>query len=911
MEDILREDLFEGLDADLLHYGTPRHSGRYPWGSGDNPFQRNAGIYAEVQRMKAEGASETTIKEAMGWRSVEDIRGFMAAEKNARTAAMVAQALRWKDKGMSNVAIGERLGIAESSVRSLLGPATKMRLEMRDNLSSFLKEQVAKNTYVDVGKGTELHIPGSNVSASQLNQALHDLSHEGYQLHNIKMEQVTTGKDTTMLVLTPPDTTWADTMAHRADIRSVAGWTDNGGETFNELKQPVLVDSDRIQVAYDSVRDGVIQIRRGVEDLNMGNASYAQVRILTDTGVPDDKTGSTQRYLKGMAVYADDLPAGVDILYHSNKSPGTPPSDVFKTLQNPDDLIQPWKADTRFEKQKPYTDADGNERRSALNLVSEEGTWNDWKAPLSSQMLSKQSVELAKKQLGQDYDNHLAEFETLRSLTNPVVRQKLMEDAAGKFDKAAEDLSAAGLPRTSQNVLLPVPSLRENEIYAPRYNQGERVVLIRHPHAGTFEIPELVVNNNNPEARKFMRNAVDAVGINPSVAQQLSGADFDGDTVLVIPNPKREIATSTYPEQLAKFNPKEMYPEYEGMKVMTHRQTQLEMGKISNLITDMTLKGATLEEVIRADKHSMVVIDAEKHHLNWKQSESDQGIMQLKEKYQREVGKVGLGASTIISRAGGEKHVPEIKRFDTDPETGGLIAVESKRTKMIPIKDRSGDVVGYKEVPRTTETTKMADTPDARLLMSDQRFPIEMAYADYANQMKALANETRRQAKEGTPIPYSPSAAKVYASEVDTLNAKLRVAQANKPLERQAQVLANAEVRMRFKSDPDLSPDQRKKIKSQALATARDTVGAKRDKFIVTDNEWKAIQSGAINTTKLRSIMEVADSDRLRELSTPRKSATPDVSIARIQALLGAGLTQAQVAEKLGISVSTVNRHAK
>ena len=29
----------------LMHYGTPRHSGRYPWGSGENPYQRNGDFY--------------------------------------------------------------------------------------------------------------------------------------------------------------------------------------------------------------------------------------------------------------------------------------------------------------------------------------------------------------------------------------------------------------------------------------------------------------------------------------------------------------------------------------------------------------------------------------------------------------------------------------------------------------------------------------------------------------------------------------------------------------------------------------------------------------------------------------------------------------------------------------------------
>lgn len=55
---------------------------------------------------------------------------------------------------------------------------------------------------------------------------------------------------------------------------------------------------------------------------------------------------------------------------------------------------------------------------------------------------------------------------------------------------------------------------------------------------------------------------------------------------------------------------------------------------VSNLITDMTIKGATDEELCRAVKHSMVVIDAVKHKLGYKQSEIDNDIESLKKKYQ-------------------------------------------------------------------------------------------------------------------------------------------------------------------------------------------------------------------------------------------------------------------------------------
>jgi len=664
----------------------------------------------------------------------------------------------------------------------------------------------------------------------------------------------------------------------------------------------------------------------------MGNSTYAQVRILTDTGVPDDKYGSTQRYLKGMAIYSDDLPSGVDIRYNVSKPAGTPAHKVFKGLDNDDDELQPWKATTSgekaFQKQHIYLDADGNEHRSAINIVSPEGTWAEWKHDLSSQMMSKQPVELARKQLAIQYDRHVAEFEELASLTNPVIRNKLLADAAGNFDKAAEDLSAAALPHTGQHVILPIPSMSEKEIYATNYKNGDRVVLIRHPHAGIFEIPELVVNNRQPEARRVMGQATDAVGINPKVAAQLSGADFDGDTVLVIPNPRGEIKTSSPLKGLKDFEPRIMYEAYAGMPRMTKQQKAVEMGGISNLITDMTLQGATEEEMARAVRHSMVVIDAEKHHLNYKQSESDNGIAQLRAKYQpREKGPDG-GASTIISKAGGRKYLPAIKRYDTDPSTGELIPIYAKKkdpqtgemvpvTKMVPVKKldpETGEMViaRYKEVPRQTQTTKMMATSDAHTLVSKDRWPTEVEYADYANRMKALANEARRQSMTGGSIEYSPSAAKAYAQEVDALNAKLRVAQARKPLERQAQVLANAQVRARQQADPYMEPDTKKKIKNQALAQARTAVGiGQGDKFLVSDNEWKAIQAGAINKTKLLSIMEVADSDRLRKLATPRKDSTAQISESRVRALLAAGLTQAEVAEKLGISTTTVNRLAK
>ncbi len=65
-----------------------------------------------------------------------------------------------------------------------------------------------------------------------------------------------------------------------------------------------------------------------------------------------------------------------------------------------------------------------------------------------------------------------------------------------------------------------------------------------------------------------MKNAPDAIGINPKVAQKLSGADFDGDAVIVIPNHNGLVKTSASLEGLKNFDPITAYSPYEGMRTI-------------------------------------------------------------------------------------------------------------------------------------------------------------------------------------------------------------------------------------------------------------------------------------------------------------------------------------------------------
>ena len=88
---------------------------------------------------------------------------------------------------------------------------------------------------------------------------------------------------------------------------------------------------------------------------------------------------------------------------------------------------------------------------------------------------------------------------------------------------------------------------------------------------------------------------------------------------------------------LRKFDPKTEYaiPDRVEPVFRSHKQHQIQLGKNSNLIADMCWHGATGEELVRAIKHGMVILDADKRHLNWQKSAEDFGIQELYQKYRR------------------------------------------------------------------------------------------------------------------------------------------------------------------------------------------------------------------------------------------------------------------------------------
>lgn len=874
------------MSEELAHYGILRRSGRYPWGSGKDKYQRSVSFQGMVQDLKKQGLSETEIARAFDM-TTSQLRATKSMAANERKAEEVARCLSLKEKGLSNVAIGKKLGLPESTVRNYLKPNADARQDAAKSTADLVKSAVDKHKYVEFGSGVESIL---GVSATQLSTSVAMLQSEGYRVEHAHIRQVGTKESTNIKVLVAPGVTRRELMEHLGDIHTLGVAVKPDGTKLG-LQKITSLDSSRLKVRYaeegGTSMDGTIQIRRGLKDLNLGESNYAQVRI------PVDGT----HYLKGMAIYSDDMPPGVDVIFNTNKTRDTPKMDTLKKLK--DDPDNPFGA--VIKRQVFYNDG-GKDKLSPINIVNEEGDWKNWSKTLSSQFLSKQSTHMAKQQLGLAAKKRHEQFEEIMKLDNPAVRKRLLADFADGCDADSVNLKAAALPRQMSQVILPVPSLKPNEIYAPNFRDGETVCLVRYPHGGTFEIPTVTVNNKHAGARAILgRTPKDAIGIHPDVAERLSGADFDGDSVVVIPvNSQVKVKTSPPLKGLQGFDPKSAYPGYSGMKKMGEKEKGKHMGVVSNLITDMTLGGASAEELARAVRHSMVVIDAAKHGLDWKTSEADNDIRGLKKKYQG-----GHGAATLISRARGPVYVDEIRLRKAseggpiDPATGKKVWIKTDRS----YTDKNG-----KLIKAQTKTQKLKVTDDARELISDGNRPMEQLYAAYSNDMKALGNLARRELIS-TKLPRKNlDAARRYAKEVDELKAAIKLASMNAPRERQAQIIANAVIRAKT-ADREVSSEEYKKISRQAIAAARLRTGASRKESLIelTDRQWEAIQAGALSASAMEAVVRYSDMEKLSERAIPKANTAVSANVAmRAKAMVRNGATTSEVADALGISTNTV-----
>lgn len=957
---LAQDDLYhEGVS--ILDGAPGRGSGRYPYGSGDNPHQHGYHNFLErVEDLRKKNivyVDEKTGKTYTGNTAIAYHLGLTTSQYRVQLSlaneeersAKVKQAKELRAAGYSLNKIAEAMGFKnDSSVRTLLNEKSEDRMNESKVTAEFLKKMVAEKGKIDVGAGVEREL---GISREKLNEALYRLELEGYPTYGGGLAQVTNpGKQTNLKVLCPPGTQHKE--IYDGNIASVRDYdemlTNDGAKIKKAFEYPASIDPKRVAIRYAEdgglAKDGVVEIRRGVDDVSLKNedgvdSNYAQVRILVNG----------THYIKGMAVYSDgsDMPKGVDLVFNTNKPKGTPmlgdkDNTVLKNIKTKDPNDPFGALIKEHGGQSHYIDANGEEKLRYINKTREEGDWEDWAKKLPAQFLAKQPMKLVDQQLKLTIAERKEEFDEIRKLNNPVIKRYLLGEFANDCDSSAVHLKAASLPRQRYQVILPLTTIKDNEVFAPNFENGERLALVRFPHAGTFEIPILKVNNKNAEGKKVITTgAKDAVGISAKAAAQLSGADFDGDTVMVVPISSKVNINASHPlDGLKDFDPKLEYGPSTATgpyKKMTN--TQKQMGSITNLIADMTIKGAHEDEIVRAVKHSMVVIDAEKHNLDYKRSEKDNDIAALKRKYQGRVenGRYTESASTLITRAKSEQSVekrqgtPRVNQkgkewYDPTRPEGALIyktadnltyperkKVKDPNNKGEYLKDENGKYI-YQEtgktITRTQKSTQMAEVDDARVLSSGR--PVEERYAKFANDLKGMANQARIEQLSTGRLKYNATANNVYKAEVDSLNSKLREAEKNSPRERQAQIIASNYINAIKRDNPDLERKELKKASDRALKEARIKVGAQRTPIDITDREWEAIQSGAISDSQLTKMLKYTDTDELRKRATPR--ATKELNPAKqslIRSLKNSGYTNAEIAKRLDTSISTIVKYSK
>ena len=887
--------------------GAPVGSGRYPLGSGENPYQDYRDFRNRVRQLRSKGITDQKELSAYFGMSIREYRQMVTLANATVDQEDYYTAKHMKAHGYSYQEISKKLDRSPRAVEDLLKRDAEAKSRAINDTADLLKTSLENQPgYIDIGKGSELLV---GVSRTKFDAAVKQLESEGYEVLNTSIKQQFGQGNTPYKLLVKPGTTRGDVFNNSELIRPPVDIKLDADGNKQTLRPIENVKSKRIQIAYAEDggidKDGVIELRRGVKDLDLGKAKYAQVRIGVDG----------THYLKGMAVYADDLPDGIDIRFNTNKHRGTPMissdggKEVLKPMKDPGNKLNPFGAAIRPGLQK-----------GALNIINEEGHWDKWSKSLSAQFLSKQPPSLAAKQLKLAKDIAQADFEEIKSLTNPTVKRYLLNKFADSCESDAVHLKAAAFPRQASKVILPLTSLKDDEVFAPTYKNGETVALVRYPHAGIFEIPILKVNNKNAEGKKILGNSKDAIGIKASTAGILSGADFDGDTVIAIPLKSakiRNLSQDTLQNDpvlkktlgtLSTFDPKEEFPgdHLPASRLMSDKAKGNHMGRITNLITDMSVKGANPEDLTRAVKYSMVVIDAPKHKLDYKKAQEVFKIDDLKKRYQAEGG-----SGTIISRAKSQTHPEETKEVYSYNK---MTDEEKKRYDQGERIYRKTGKTTWSGKPKLVKSNQMRDTDDPYKLTSggSKEHPgtvIEKYYADYASHMKALANQARKELRSTPRAEWNRSAEKTYKEEVESLKSKLAIAELNKPKERKAQALANSTVQAELLAHPEYDSDHIKKAKSQALEYARAVTGANKIQVDINDKEWQAIQAGAVSDSSVEKILANTDIDALRQRAMPKtKSGMSTAKKQRAKSMLDRGYTWEEVASALGVSVSTVQR---
>lgn len=880
------------------------------WGTKEHPYDTANAFLEALAQFKAGGGTDKEFGDYLGLSS-SNFRDMKSAAKNDVLSENIKSLNDMINRGNSLRSAAAALGVPEATARGWLSTKSNKGGSQIDSITSELRNMLADGKYVDIGEGSE-YILG--VSTEKLRAAVKKLETEGYHVINYYQRQMTSINKTQMKVLVPADVESVDVRKDKSKISPPLFYMDSSTGKAEKFERPRSISSNRVQVlAADDPhplggvgidRDGLIEVRRGVPELSLGKANYAQVRILVDGN----------KYLKGMCVYAPEgsLPDGIDVRFNSNKP--TAEKGYKEAKSNPNN---PFGANIKEDDelmlaQRHYIDKDGNRQLSCLNIVSEEGTWFEWSKSLASQVLSKQRIDVIKRQLDSSLNANYRSYLKIMEIENEDIRAKMLDDLAGKIDQNAVALKGAAFNRQAAHVIIPNPDLKPGEIYAPNYRDGESCVLIRFPHGGLFEIPAVKVNNKSKSSKELIGNSIDAICMNPVDAKTLSGADFDGDTVQVIPNNDGAMIRMEAQKDLQDFDPG-IYKlgNYPNEKPLKNKERGYQyMGSITNLITDMSMMGADVKDLVAATKFSMVAIDAWKHGYAVKPAWKELGIDDLIKKYRH--GK--RGASTIISRTKSPVYVPEQRlvtnKYEVpkdrlkDWEAGKPVYIPTGRKKF---DKKTGEYVVAQM------TVDKGSVQDPRNLVGHLS-PKEDVYADFAYNMHELANSCRKEARMAAAYQKDVNATNKYADAVESIKAKVISRKRKSPYERLAQLIAEADLQVKISDAPELTdnPKELKKAAAASLERARKKIQLTDVDITLTDEEWEALFSNALTSDMFNYVLRHCDpielSKRALHESDPVMSEN---MVKRINEMSKNGYSRLEIAEHTGFTLKQLKEVIK
>ena len=182
----------------IAHIGVKRRSGRYPWGSGERPYQRSEDFLARVEQLKAEGMTEKDLMEYFKITST-DLRRQIRVAKHERRDLEVARAKSLREDGLSLAEIAQKMGYAnDSSIRSLLNESTAINKNRAYVTADILEKELQTKNMLDVGAGVEQEL---GVTKGVLDEALFIMNTRGYDIYPVGMSQVTNNKQQTIMTV--------------------------------------------------------------------------------------------------------------------------------------------------------------------------------------------------------------------------------------------------------------------------------------------------------------------------------------------------------------------------------------------------------------------------------------------------------------------------------------------------------------------------------------------------------------------------------------------------------------------------------------------------------------------------------------------------------------------------------------